>query len=140
MSGPTARVLELLSLLQARRVWRGSELAGRLEVSERTVRRDVERLRDLGYPVEAEPGSSGGYRLAAGAHLPPLVLDDDEAVAIAVGLQVAAGGVGVAGLEETSVRALVKLGAGAAAPAAPARERAQGRHRDPRRRRPDGRP
>ncbi len=109
MSGPTARVLELLSLLQARRVWRGSELADRLEVSERTVRRDVERLRDLGYPVEAVPGASGGYRLAAGAHLPPLVLDDDEAVAIAVGLRVAAGGVGVSGLEETSVRALAKL-------------------------------
>ena len=109
MSGPTARVLELLSLLQSRRVWRGAELARRLEVTERTLRRDVERLRDLGYPVEAAPGISGGYRLAAGAHLPPLVLDDDEAVAIAVGLRVAAGGIGVEGFEDTSLRALAKL-------------------------------
>lgn len=109
MSGPTARVLELLSLLQARRVWSGAELAGRLEVSERTVRRDVERLRDLGYPVEAVPGVSGGYRLAAGGHLPPLVLDDDEAVAIAVGLRLATAGVGVQGIEETSLRAMAKL-------------------------------
>ncbi|MCT9933044.1 YafY family transcriptional regulator [Planotetraspora sp. A-T 1434] len=104
----SARLLRLLSLLQARRDWPGAALAERLEVSERTVRRDVERLRDLGYPVHATRGTDGGYRLGAGAAMPPLLLDDEEAVAVAVGLRTAAGGT-VAGIEETSVRALVKL-------------------------------
>jgi predicted DNA-binding transcriptional regulator YafY len=104
----SARLLRLLSLLQAKRDWSGAALAERLEVSERTVRRDVDRLRDLGYPVHASRGTDGGYRLGAGAAMPPLLLDDDEAVAVAVGLRTAAGGT-VAGIEETSVRALAKL-------------------------------
>ena len=104
----SARLLELLSLLQGRRDWSGTELAERLEVGPRTVRRDVERLRRLGYPVEARPGVSGGYRLGAGASLPPLLLDEEEAVAVAVGLRTAVSG-GVLGIEETSVRALAKL-------------------------------
>jgi predicted DNA-binding transcriptional regulator YafY len=104
----SARLLELLSLLQARREWRGAELAERLEVGPRTVRRDVDRLRRLGYPVEATPGTAGGYRLGPGATIPPLLLDEEEAVAVAVGLRTAAS-VGVAGIEETSVRALAKL-------------------------------
>jgi predicted DNA-binding transcriptional regulator YafY len=98
----------LLSLLQTPRDWTGTELAQRLEVSPRTVRNDVERLRGLGYPVHATRGAIGGYRLAAGATLPPLLLDDDEAVAVAVGLRTAAGGA-VTGIEETSLRALAKL-------------------------------
>jgi predicted DNA-binding transcriptional regulator YafY len=102
------RLLKLLSLLQTRSDWTGSELAERLQVSGRTVRNDVERLRRLGYPVHASPGVGGGYRLGAGAALPPLLLDDEEAVAVAVGLRTAAGGA-VAGIEETSLRALVKL-------------------------------
>src|SRR6201991_1344261 len=102
------RLLRLLSLLQMPREWPGSELAERLAVSQRTVRRDIERLRELGYPVEATMGAGGGYRLAAGAAMPPLLLDDDEAVAIAVGLRAAAGQA-VAGIEEASVRALTKL-------------------------------
>jgi predicted DNA-binding transcriptional regulator YafY len=104
----STRLLELLSLLQTRRQWSGSELADRLEVGPRTIRRDIERLRRLGYPVDAAPGVAGGYRLAAGASLPPLLLDDEEAVAIAVGLRTAVSD-GVAGIEETSVRALSKL-------------------------------
>ena len=104
----SARLLELLSLLQSRRDWSGPELAGRLEVGPRTIRRDVERLRRLGYPVEATPGVAGGYRLGAGASLPPLLLDEEEAVAVAVGLRTAVSG-GVDGIEETSVRALAKL-------------------------------
>jgi biotin operon repressor len=104
----SARLLKLLSLLQARRDWSGADLAARLEVSERTVRRDVERLRDLGYPVHASRGTDGGYRLGAGAAMPPLLLDDDEAVAVAVGLRTAARSP-VTGIEETSVRALAKL-------------------------------
>jgi predicted DNA-binding transcriptional regulator YafY len=88
--------------------WTGPELARRLEVSTRTVRNDVERLRKLGYPVDATPGPAGGYRLGVGATLPPLLLDDEEAVAVAVGLRSAAGGT-VGGIEETSVRALAKL-------------------------------
>jgi predicted DNA-binding transcriptional regulator YafY len=104
----SARLLSLLSLLQVRRDWSGPELAERLEVGVRTVRRDIDRLRSLGYPVEATPGASGGYRLGAGASLPPLLLDEEEAVAVAVGLRTAAR-VGVAGIEETSVRALAKL-------------------------------
>jgi predicted DNA-binding transcriptional regulator YafY len=105
---PTARALQLLSLLQTYRFWPGGELAERLDVSARTLRRDVERLRELGYPVDATPGVAGGYRLTAGTHLPPLVLDDDEAVAIAVGLRAAAG-TSVAGIEDTALRALAKL-------------------------------
>jgi predicted DNA-binding transcriptional regulator YafY len=108
MTDPTARALRLLSLLQTYKFWSGDELAGQLEVSPRTLRRDVDRLRELGYPVDATPGANGGYRLAAGAHLPPLLLDDDEAVAIAVGLRAAAGA-SIEGIEETSVRALAKL-------------------------------
>lgn len=104
----SARLLRLLSLLQAHKEWSGPELANRLGVTTRTVRNDVERLRSLGYPVHATPGVGGGYQLGAGAALPPLLLDDDEAVAVAVGLGRAAGG-GVAGIEETSVRALAKL-------------------------------
>jgi predicted DNA-binding transcriptional regulator YafY len=103
-----ARLLALLSLLQTPREWPGSELARRLEVSPRTVRRDVQQLRDLGYPVEATMGADGGYRLVAGAAIPPLLLDDDEAVAIAVGLRAAAGQA-VEGIEEAAVRALTKL-------------------------------
>ncbi|WP_043614215.1 helix-turn-helix transcriptional regulator [Nonomuraea candida] len=104
----SARLLKLLSLLQAHRDWSGPELSARLGVSTRTIRNDVERLRSLGYPVHATPGVAGGYRLGAGAALPPLLLDDEEAVAVAVGLGRAAGG-GVEGIEETSVRALAKL-------------------------------
>jgi len=95
-------------LLQARRDWAGPELAERLEVSGRTVRRDVERLRELGYPVESLTGPAGGYRLRAGAAMPPLLLDDEEAIAIAVGLSTAARA-SVTGIEEPAVRALVKL-------------------------------
>ena len=108
MTQTSSRLLELLSLLQGRRDWPGSELAERLEVSERTVRRDVERLRGLGYPVESLTGPAGGYRLRAGSALPPLLLDDDEAIAIAVGLRTAARA-SVTGIEEAAVRALVKL-------------------------------
>lgn len=108
MLPPSARLLRLLSLLQAHRDWTGPALARRLEVSTRTVRNDVERLRGLGYPVEATSGPAGGYRLGAGAAMPPLLLDDEEAVAVAVGLRSAAGGT-VGGIEETSVRALAKL-------------------------------
>jgi predicted DNA-binding transcriptional regulator YafY len=104
----SARLLRLLSLLQSRRDWPGPELAGRLGVTARTVRRDVERLRALGYPVHAAPGTAGGYRLGAGAALPPLLLDDEEAVAVALCLRTGAGG-SVEGIEETSVRALAKL-------------------------------
>ncbi|MGW1532710.1 helix-turn-helix transcriptional regulator [Streptomyces aureus] len=104
----SARLLRLLSLLQAHREWSGADLAGRLGVTARTVRRDVERLRELGYPVNATPGTGGGYQLGAGAELPPLLLDDDEAVAVAVGLRTAAGQ-GIEGIGESSVRALAKL-------------------------------
>jgi predicted DNA-binding transcriptional regulator YafY len=104
----SARLLRLLSLLQGRAGWSGQELADRLGVSTRTVRNDVERLRSLGYPVHASPGVGGGYRLGAGAALPPLLLDDEEAVAVAVGLRTAAAG-SVTGIQETSVRALAKL-------------------------------
>ena len=104
----SARLLALLSLLQQRREWSGPELAGRLEVGPRTIRRDVDKLRELGYPIEAAPGVAGGYRLAAGGQMPPLLLDDAEAVAVAVGLRSAASG-SIAGIEEHSVRALTKL-------------------------------
>jgi predicted DNA-binding transcriptional regulator YafY len=108
MAATTTRALRLLSLLQARRTWSGQELIDRLKVSERTLRRDIERLRELGYPVRATSGPAGGYQLEAGANIPPLLLDDDEAVAIAMGLLTAAGGT-ISGIEETSVRALSKL-------------------------------
>src|SRR4051794_646622 len=104
----SARLLRLLSLLQTPRDWTGPQLAERLGVTTRTIRNDVERLRSLGYPVHASPGVTGGYRLGAGASLPPLLLDDEEAVAVAVGLRTAAGG-SVSGIEETSLRALAKL-------------------------------
>lgn len=108
MSDTPARLLKLLSLLQTPREWPGGELAERLDVSPRTIRRDVDRLRDLGYPVEASRGSVGGYRLVAGAAMPPLLLDDEEAVAIAVGLRAGAGHA-IEGVDEASVRALAKL-------------------------------
>jgi predicted DNA-binding transcriptional regulator YafY len=104
----SARLLRLLSLLQTPRDWTGAELAERLEVSRRTIRNDIDRLRALGYPVHATRGSIGGYRLAAGATLPPLLLDDEEAVAVAIGLRTATAGA-VTGIEETSLRALAKL-------------------------------
>src|SRR6202008_4578892 len=101
----SARLLQLLSLFQAQRYWSGAALAERLEVTERTLRRDVDKLRSLGYPVNSAAGTGGGYQLGAGATLPPLLLDDDEAVAVAVGLRTAAWQ-GIAGIGETSVRAL----------------------------------
>jgi predicted DNA-binding transcriptional regulator YafY len=103
-----ARLLRLLALLQSRRDWTSTELAERLDVTTRTIRNDMNRLRGLGYPVEARPGVTGGYRLGAGGTLPPLLLDDEEAVAVAIGLRTAASG-SIAGIEETSVRALAKL-------------------------------
>ena len=103
-----ARMLQLLSLLQTHRYWPGSELAVRLEVSDRTLRRDIDRLRELGYAVDAVRGVSGGYQLRAGGQLPPLLLEDEEAVAIAVGLRTSASGA-VSGMEETSVQALTKV-------------------------------
>ena len=108
MSGTTSRALSLLTLLQTHRHWRCAELAERLEVTERTVRRDVERLRELGYRVESTPGAAGGYRLEAGRAVPPLLLTDAEAVAIAVGLRVAASQ-RVTGGPETTLTALAKL-------------------------------
>jgi predicted DNA-binding transcriptional regulator YafY len=108
MRETSSRLLDLLSLLQARRDWPGAELAERLEVSGRTIRRDVGRLRTLGYPVESLTGPAGGYRLQAGTAMPPLLLDEGEAIAIAVGLRTAARA-SVTGIEETSIRALVKL-------------------------------
>ena len=104
----SARLLRLLSLFQAQRYWSGSELSERLEVTPRTLRRDVDRLRSLGYPVHSTSGIAGGYQLGAGAMLPPLLLDDDEAVAVALGLRTSASA-SVGGLEEASVRALMKL-------------------------------
>ncbi|CAI7978624.1 Helix-turn-helix type 11 domain protein [Frankia sp. Hr75.2] len=104
----SARLLRLLSLLQTHRDWSGADLADRLGVTARTVRRDVDKLRSLGYPVHAAPGTAGGYRLGAGAQLPPLLLDDDEAVAVAVSLRTAAGG-SVEGIAESAIRALTKL-------------------------------
>jgi predicted DNA-binding transcriptional regulator YafY len=107
----STRMLRLLSLLQTHRFWSGGELSERLEVSPRTLRRDVDRLRDLGYDVDAVRGVTGGYQLRAGSNLPPLLLEDDEAVAIAVGLRSTAGGSvnGVGGIEETSIQALTKV-------------------------------
>ncbi|HTQ67112.1 MAG TPA: YafY family protein [Solirubrobacteraceae bacterium] len=108
MIDTSSRLLELLTLLQGRREWPGNELATRLEVSGRTVRRDIDRLRRLGYPVDSLTGPGGGYRLRAGTAMPPLLLDDDEAIAIAVGLRTATRA-SVTGIEETAVRALLKL-------------------------------
>jgi predicted DNA-binding transcriptional regulator YafY len=107
-TNPTGRALQLLSLLQTHRLWPSAQLAEHLGVTGRTVRRDVDRLRSLGYPVDATPGTNGGYRLAAGAHLPPLVLDDDEAVAVALGLRSAATAA-IGGIDETALRALAKI-------------------------------
>lgn len=104
----SARLLSLLGLMQSRRRWAGPELAERLGVSDRTVRKDIDRLRSLGYPVDAVRGAGGYYELGVGASMPPLLLDEDEAVAVAVGLRAASG---IAGIEETSVRALAKLDA-----------------------------
>ncbi|WP_040809659.1 helix-turn-helix transcriptional regulator [Nocardia concava] len=103
----SARLLRLLSLLQTPRDWTGADLAAQLDVDVRTVRRDIEKLRALGYPVHAVAGAAG-YRLGAGAKLPPLLLDDEEAIAVAMGLRTAAGGT-IAGIEESSLRALAKL-------------------------------
>lgn len=103
----SARLLALLSLLQARRDWPGQLLADRLDVSPRTVRRDVDRLRELGYPIQATKGPDGGYRLAAGAELPPLLFDDDQAVALAVALRLAVSA--GAGIEEAAARALTTV-------------------------------
>jgi predicted DNA-binding transcriptional regulator YafY len=108
MGDPSGRMLHLLSLLQTHRFWPGPELCARLEVSPRTLRRDIDRLRELGYLVEATRGVDGGYRLEAGADLPPLLLEDEEAVAIGVGLRAAADGP-VAGIEDAALRALAKL-------------------------------
>ncbi|MHA7271972.1 helix-turn-helix transcriptional regulator [Arthrobacter sp. TMT4-20] len=104
----SARLLHLLSLLQLRREWTGSALADRMDVTERTVRRDIGKLRTLGYPIHASPGVAGGYQLGAGAQLPPLLLDDDEALAVALGLSAVTASP-VAGIGEASVRALTKL-------------------------------
>lgn len=107
MTTTTARLLNLLSLLQTRRDWPGSLLAQRLEISDRTVRRDIDRLREMGYHIEATMGPDGGYRLGAGAELPPLLFDDDQTVAVAVALQTApATGVGI---EEGAIRALATI-------------------------------
>lgn len=104
----SARLLRLLALLQSRAFWSGADLAARLEVTERTIRRDVDRLRSLGYPVLSSVGVAGGYQLGAGASLPPLLLEDDEALAVALGLRTAAAGT-VVGVEEAALRALAKL-------------------------------
>ena len=140
----SARLLRLLGLLQARPTWTAPELAERLEVTTRTVRRDVTRLRDLGYPVDAEPGPHGGYRLGRGGSLPPLLLDDDEAVAVALGLRLAADG-SVAGIDDATLSALAKLEqvlpppAGRAGPLRPrGHPRAPGTGARPRRRRRPG--
>jgi len=108
MLGTSARLLRLLTLLQSRRSWTGPELVARLEVTARTLRRDVDRLRSLGYPVDSTSGVAGGYRFGAGTELPPLILDDEEALAVSLGLRTGAAG-GVAGMEEVSLRALTKL-------------------------------
>lgn len=108
MATTTARLLQLLGLLQAQAVWTGEDLADRLGVTTRSVRRDVDRLRELGYPVQSSRGSGGGYQLGAGKALPPLLLDQDEAVAVAVCLRLAAGGT-VAGVGEAALRTMAKL-------------------------------
>jgi len=107
MLSTSARLLRLVTLLQARRHWSGADLAARLDIDARTLRRDIERLRELGYPVQASAGVGGGYRLAAGTAMPPVLLDDDEAVAVAVALRVAAGS--VRGIDDTAIGLLAKL-------------------------------
>ena len=107
MADTSVRTLQLLSLLQSHRYWSGRELADRLGISLRTLRRDVDRLRELGYPVDADRGVGGGYQMAPGAAMPPLVLDDDEAVALTVGLHLAAQAT-VSGIAESAVHALAK--------------------------------
>lgn len=104
----SARLLRLLSLFQGRRYWSGPDLAERLDVTSRTLRRDVDKLRSLGYPIHSAAGAEGGYQLGAGTTMPPLLLDDEEAVAVALGLRAAATGA-IAGVEEASVRALSKI-------------------------------
>jgi predicted DNA-binding transcriptional regulator YafY len=104
----SARLLRLLSLFQGRRYWSGADLAGRLEITSRTLRRDVDKLRSLGYPIHSTSGAEGGYQLGAGAEMPPLLLDDEEAVAVALGLRCVVTG-GIEGVEESSVRALLKI-------------------------------
>jgi predicted DNA-binding transcriptional regulator YafY len=104
----SARLLRLLSLFQGRRYWSGADLAARLEVTSRTLRRDVDKLRTLGYPIHSTSGAEGGYQLGAGTEMPPLLLDDEEAVAVAMGLRYAASG-SISGVEEASVRALLKI-------------------------------
>ena len=129
MRDTSARMLALLGLLQSRADWSGAELADRLGVTDRTVRNDVARLRDLGYPVDAVRGPGGRYRLGVGAKLPPLLLDEDEAVAVAVGLRAATG---MAGFEESGGAGAHQAGAGAARPAAsPADGAARGDERRP---------
>src|SRR5215831_17646462 len=104
----SARLLRLLSLFQGRRYWSGADLAERLEVTSRTLRRDVDKLRSLGYPIHSTTGVEGGYQLGAGSIMPPLLLDDEEAVAVALGLRSTAVG-SIEGVEEASVRALTKI-------------------------------
>ena len=104
----STRLLRLLALLQTRSHWLGQELAERLEVHPRTLRRDIDRLRQLGYPVQASSGVAGGYAFRAGQALPPLMLDDDEALAVSIALRTATAGA-VGGIEEPALRALVKL-------------------------------
>ena len=130
MAATSSRTLRLLSLLQNHRYWPGEELAGRLEVSIRTLRRDIDRLRELGYPVLANRGVDGGYQLAAGASLPPLLLDDEEAVGLAVALQTAAQE-SVAGIAEAALTVAGQTHAGHAAATAAAGRGAPRCHRDP---------
>src|SRR4051794_27975168 len=104
----SARLLRLLSLFQGRRYWSGLDLSQRLEVTSRTLRRDVDKLRSLGYPIHSTSGREGGYQLGAGTSMPPLLLDDEEAVAVALGLRCGANGT-ILGIEESSVRALAKI-------------------------------
>ena len=105
----SARLLRLLSLFQGRKYWSGGDLAAKLEITSRTLRRDVDKLRSLGYPIHSTSGTEGGYQLGAGSTMPPLLLDDEEAVAVAVGLRLSTTGIGVEGIEEASVRALAKM-------------------------------
>jgi len=108
MLSSSSRLLRVLSLLQTRSHWAGNELAGQVQVHPRTLRRDIDRLRQLGYPIHASSGVAGGYAFRAGQALPPLLLDDDEALAVAIALRIATEGT-VGGVEESSLRALVKL-------------------------------
>ncbi len=107
-SDPTARTLQLLSLLQMHRVWSGGELSERLGITTRTLRRDIDRLRTLGYRVDATAGAGGGYRLGPSSQIPPMLLDDDDAVAIAIGLRMAAGAT-IDGIDEAAVSAMAKF-------------------------------